>query len=223
MYDDMMQETNRNAAPEPRQAGLMPMLSVFLLVLAFFIMMISMVEYDDRRTQAALGSLSATFNARSADPADVGSGAGVGEAAVTHRISDEIGKVLKTLLSDEAFKIDVEGIIAVVHVDNDALFARALTPAPAFDRIVGKIAAIIAAAPQRFDYEISVIEPLGEAGATQRSGIVVRALQAAGIAPERLMTGLAIAEPGRTRIEIYTLQKGGDADSVRSQSRGSVR
>ena len=223
MYDDTTHEPVRAGAPPPAPVGAMPMLSVLLLLLAFFIMLVSMVEFDERRTQAALGSLSATFNVRSAESPEQGSGAGAGASGVMHNVSIEVGAVLKTLLRDGSFAVEVDGAVAAIRIDNDQLFARGLAPAPALDAFAARLAAILAAAPDHFRYDIQIVEPLGEAGATRRAGGAARAFAAAGIAPARLTASLATGVAGQTRIEIYTLTPAEDAGRWRRQPRTPVR
>lgn len=216
-------QSGNPAGTNPPQAGLMPMLSVFLLLLAFFIMLVSMVEFDERRTQAALQSLNATFNAHSFETSDRRLGAEEASAGVANQIAVEFGTVLKTLLRDGSYSISNEDAIAYVEIENSELFAEDLTPAPRLKRVAQGFADIVKAAPRRFRYEVQVLQPLGEAGATRRAGILARAFEEADIASRRLMTGLVSIERGKTRIEVYTITPGQDADIGRWQSRTPAR
>jgi hypothetical protein len=198
----------------------MPMLSVLLLLLAFFILLVSMVEFDERRTLAALGSLSATFNARSSTTEALGSGAAVGEEGVMHNLAVEVGAVLATLLHDGAFALDTNGAIAVIGIDNAALFERGLQPAAALPTFAERFARTLGDVPRGFHVAIDIVEPLGEAGATRRAGAVARAFEAAGISAAQLMTGLMPAEAGRTRIDIRVLR--GESTFGRERARSGT-
>lgn len=218
--DDRMTPASLSAGrQDSAQSGHMPMLSVLLLLLAFFILLVSMVEFDEHRTQAALGSLTATFNVPPDDAVDAGSGAAQGPEGVTWLLAVRIGKVLETLLRDDAFTIRTDGTVAVIRIDNDALFPVGLKPAPVLETTVARIMEIVAAAPRRYRYEFDVVQPFGEAGATRRAGIVVRAFEAAGIPSNRLMTSLLPGRAGETRIELYTVPASADGANRLSRVR----
>ena len=213
MLHDETHMAGRNGLAVPQgTASLTPMLSVLLLLLAFFILLVSMVEFDTRRTQAALGSLNATFAARSLDQSPNASGAGETVEGAIRRLSVELGVHLETLLRSGSFAVETTGALAIVRIDNSELFASGLTPMPALDALASRVATLVATPPERLRYEIEVVEPFGEAGSTRRAGIVVRALEAAGVPPGDLMVSLASASPRQTRIEFHLLAPSEGAD-----------
>jgi hypothetical protein len=190
-------------APPADPAGLTPMLSVLLLLLAFFIMLVTMVEFDTRRTQAALGSINATFAARSAESLPDADGARENAEGAIRRLSVEIGEVLATLLRSGTFAVETAGSLAVIRIDNAELFAGGVTPAPALDAFASRFAGLLAAPDGRLRYQVEIAEMLGEAGATRRAGVIVRAVEAAGVAPNMLTISLAAPQSGQTRMEVH--------------------
>lgn len=207
----------------PRQAGLMPMLSVFLLLLAFFIMLVSLVEFDERRTQAALQSLNATFKAHSFDSSEGGLGTEQAAAGVTSQLAVELGAVLQTHLREGRYSIAVNETTAFVEIDNSELFESDLTPKQKLGRISVDTVAMLNNAPRRFRYEIDILQPLGVAGATRRAGMLVRSFEAAGMSSERLLIGLTTVNAARTRIEIHTVSPIEHAGRTRWLSRLAVQ
>jgi hypothetical protein len=201
---DMSRQYETPAPVSP--AGVTSMLSLFLLLMTFFMVLVTMVEFDEKRTHAALGSLNETFAPPTDDVLSAADGAGAGAEVAMQRLLVEVGAVLAALLRDGAFNIERVGPQAIIRIDNDALFSSELTPAPALDAFAAKLAALVSAPGQdRSRFEMVIVEPLGEASATRRAGLVVQALESAGIAADGMMLGLAPTTPDETRIEIQTL------------------
>lgn len=185
--------------------GLTSMLSVLLLLLAFFILLVSMVEFDEGRTQAALGSLSATFAASADTNLDAADGAFEGADGAIANFVVEIGEVLPSLLPVGSYSVVHDGTMAAILVDNRELFASGLTPAPQLGALAGRLAILLSSPPAGLRFAVEASEPFGEPGATRRAGVVVRTLERAGIAPRDLMASLVAMVPGRTRIEIHAI------------------
>lgn len=199
-------------------AGLTSVLSLFLLLLAFFIMLNSMAQFEARRTRAVLGSLAATFNVSDPDGNSRTLGSFVGHVQAVAELERDITGLLRTLVGFGSFELIRTGTLLSTSIDNDVLFVDDVSASQALKDLVKPTAALLAAASNEVIIEMTAYaRPAGgkvsgarsraveEAAA--RAGTVVRTFTAFGVSPGQLVVALEDGDPGQTRFEFRVLVK----------------
>lgn len=193
-------------------AGMMSVLSLFLLLLAFFILLNSLARFETTRTQAILGSLYATFNTLDPDGAEREFGSFVGLLAAADALEGELGGRLRTVLEAGRFDLVGDGEVVGLDVAVEDLFDADGAALPRLDAFAAEVAAARGTVPAGYRAEVEVVVPAGtgpidrrDSATLQRAiavaGEVVRALDRAGIADRALMAGIGSGPAGRIRIE----------------------
>lgn len=203
----------RVAAPSDTRAATMPVLSLFLLLLAFFILLNSLAQYELTRTRAILGSLNATFNTLDPAGSEHEFSSFVGLVAATDTVEESLDAVLRTLVGFDRFALIREGTVLAVDVDADALFFDEATPVPALPALAERIAGALNPVPGGYTVDLEVVTHAGPgpvaaaAGpkvdlAMRRAAAIVRTLQRAGVDADRLLAGIGAGDAARVRIEL---------------------
>ena len=105
-----------------RAAGLTSILSLFLLLLAFFILLNSLAQFEARRTRAVLGSLAATFNVSDPTGQSRTLGSFDGHLEAVAEVEREITGLLRTLVGFGSFELIRTGNLLSTSIDNKVLF-----------------------------------------------------------------------------------------------------
>jgi hypothetical protein len=103
-------------------AGLTSILSLFLLLLAFFILLNSLAQLEANRTRAVLGSLAATFNLSNPNGQSRTLGSFVGHLDAAADLEREVTGLLRTLVGFGSFELIRTGTLLSVSIDNEVLF-----------------------------------------------------------------------------------------------------
>lgn len=199
-------------------AGLTSILSLFLLLLAFFIMLNSMAQFEAHRTRAVLGSLAATFNVSDPDGNSRILGSFVGHLQAVDDLERDITGLLRTVVGFGSFELIRTGTLLSTTIDNEVLFVDDVLASQALKDLVEPTAALLAAASSEAIIEMTAyVRPSGGKviGARQaaiktaaaRAGAVVRTFAGFGVAPGQLVVALEDGDPGQTRIEFRVLAK----------------
>lgn len=207
----------RSAGRTTGGAGTMSVLSLFLLLLAFFILLNSLARFETTRTQAILGSLYATFNTLDPDGAEREFGSFVGLLAAADALEDELGGRLRTLLEAGEFDLVGDGEVVGLELASDVLFDGAGAPLPRLDVFAAEVAAARASVPAGLRADVEVVVPAGSGPLDERdpaavaraidlAGQTVRALDRAGIPARALMAGIGSGPAGRVRIEFRIVE-----------------
>ena len=181
-------------------------LSLYLVILAFFLVLITISHQQEARIFATVGSLGATFRADTRPLVT----APIADPDILARTVEEA--VLETL-PDVAFAADRQGRVLAVHLPLDALFLPG-RPEPSAERraLVAALAAILADPSAAWGLETVLVLPrAGQGGAAERlaiarAGALARALVIAG-APARLVAA------GFERTGAALPGAGGDTDA----------
>jgi hypothetical protein len=199
-------------------AGLTSILSLFLLLLAFFIMLNSMAQFEARRTRAVLGSLAATFNVSDPYGQSRTLGSFVGHLDAVADLEQEITGLLRTLVGFGSFELIRTGNLLSTSIDNDVLFVDGASASQNLRALAEPAAALLAAASDDVTIEMAAYaRPSGgkvigarsvaiEAAAT-RAALVVRTFAEFGVTAAQLVVALEDGDPGQTRIEFRVLGK----------------
>ncbi len=190
-------------------------MSLFLLLLAFFIMLNSIAQFEAQRTRAVLGSLAATFNVSNPDGQSRTLGSFVGHLEATAELEREVTGLLRTLVGFGRFELIRTGSLLSVAIDNDVLFSGAAA-SRTLRELAEPAAKLLAAASGDVVIELTVYaRPQGGTvnrarsaaieDAAARAGAVVRTFAGFGVATGQLVVALEDGDADRTRIEFRVL------------------
>lgn len=197
-------------------------LSLFLLILAFFILMVSISTFEDVKSNEVMNSLSSTFATvlpPSGDPTEFT--AKDGDIFAGQQFQDQISEIFSATMQVAKVEIIQPGKrlhawfpIESMFVDGDAEIRPVALPL--MDRIVAALSG--SPAGLKFEMEFVVGAEYSEDGAlptTQtlalsRAGVFAREMAARGAPPGSIAVGLESSDPKRINLWFYirTLQTG---------------
>lgn len=188
-------------------------LALYLLILAFFILLVSISTTEKIKSQAVMDSLSSSFTSLltpSANPTTFTSKEGDLVAAAQH-FQEEITGVFSSELQIAQVTIVQPGRLMQVALPSDALFVPNETRIrearyPLLDRIIAAISN--RPAGLRWDmefiigskYAVGKSLPIGETLEMTRAGAFAREVLARGAPPDSVMVGMEPGDPGRIVI-----------------------
>lgn len=195
-----------------KTAGVMAMLSIFLLLLAFFLMLNSLARFETTKTRAVLGSLNATFNIGNPAGPEHEFGSFVGKLSAAERIHAEAGDLLRTLFGFDQYKVIRVGNVIAVDISTRGFFVEKTTPTPRLLVFATRFVETVESLPPgtKLLTEVTVrrgpgvldeVAPADLDLATRRSGAVVRTFERAGFPGDTLTAGIAAGDPRSLRIE----------------------
>ncbi len=199
-------------------AGLTSILSLFLLLLAFFIMLNSLAQFEAHRTRAVLGSLAATFNVSNPSGQSRILGSFVGHLQAVDELEKEITGLLRTLVGFGSFELIRTGTLLSTSIDNDVLFTDGAAASLKLKELAEPAAELLVAASSDVTIEMTAYarpargKVIGARSASieaaaARAGSVVRTFAEFGVAARQLVVALEDGDPGQTRIEFRVLAK----------------
>ena len=124
-------------APSPPQLdpvrrytpGMMPFLSLFLLLLAFFLMLSSLSRLEVTRTQAVLGSLSSTFRSDEQAGLQRKLGSTAGPVIGAEQLEATVSDLMRTAVGVDAYEIfRVGNTLTTTFAVDDLFVPRSATP-----------------------------------------------------------------------------------------------
>ena len=188
------------------------MLSIFLLLLAFFVMLNTLAKFETTKTRAVIGSLNATFNIGNPSGPEHEFGSFVGRVGAASRVQAELNQLLRTLFGVSRYDLVRLGNVVVLDIDADALFGRAAKPSPALLVFTNRITGRVLPPPPgtRLNLEVTTYRSRGALDsadpaqinvATRRAGAVVRGFERVGFEADQLIAGLSEGNPRKIRIE----------------------
>lgn len=197
-----------------RDPNLVGLLSLQLLLLAFFILLVNMSTFDVQRVRSVLGSVQAAFSEASTAP-DSQDQLQRADSIILSEIVEEIEGVLASTLQLDRVARDGDGAITF-ELPADALFAAGTAQlAPGRDDILRRLVAALDRRPAGYRYEVEMLVgrtmPGGEGAAPAleiaRAGALARTLHGQGAVESGLAAGLLPAAPGRLRIAILLTEQ----------------
>jgi hypothetical protein len=221
----------RSIAQSKEQGDSTPLfLSLYLIVLAFFILLNAISKIQEERTKVVFGSLGATF----AEPAIVATGpldftAGSGAYSAVHAFDESIRSLFQSAFPFVSFKPFQPFEKMVAEVPVNAMFGAkgALIRA---DHVVflNELAAILSRETpgQRFSVELllpvspgAVRSPTPERSvAVDRASVLARALVVRGVPADSITAGIEGGDPGRLRMRFDFQPTERAADAPESES-----
>ncbi len=190
-------------------------LGLYLLVLAFFILLVSISTIEDVKSQAAMDSLSSSFTTILPPSMRLTAvSESEGEMLAGQQFQEQVTNIFSTTL--QVTKVDVvqPGRLMRVQIGSDILFETDKTEIreankPLLDRIV----ASLSGRPPglRFDmefvigssYEKGKIMPIGQTLDMSRAGAFVREMLSRGVPPDSIAVGIKPSDPKKISIWFY--------------------
>ena len=190
-------------------------LALYLLVLAFFILMVSISSIELAKSKAALRSIAKTFsNVMPTSTQLTFVSNSKGKAAAGQQFQKEVTNILATIIQVTSSDVIEPGRLMRVQLDADVLFKPGTaevqeTNHPFLDRIV----ASLSARPPgfRFDMEFIIgssyreknVMPVDQTLEMSRAGAFVRAMLSRGVPPDSVTVGIQPGDPKEISIWFY--------------------
>ncbi|MDA0651893.1 MAG: hypothetical protein O3C49_01285 [Proteobacteria bacterium] len=189
---------------EPRNPLLILVLSLYLLLLAFFVVLNTISNVDISRTRAVSGSLNETFaaNGRPADKS-IKLVSSQGNLLADAAFLSRVGNLIRTELAFAHVEDVLPGRLMVVTMSADSLFIpgrEAIDPLhrPIIDRVAK---ALINPSPGvRYDVDILVGHSNTDDLVLGRSAFLANSFAAAGAPPRSIAAGIEQHSPGQLKF-----------------------
>lgn len=195
-FEDPFDQEKRDGSA----GNIMLMLSLKLILLAFFILLTTVSEFEEKRTRDVLESVSVTFVGEV--PAVVGRtnpDAGTGALQGAKALKTQLESLFKQTIPAVEVTESADGKVLRLEMDARALFQRGSTAlAPGRTAFLRRMAEALTQGPgaKKF-YEMQFLHAYPESAAIGRNslavlrgGALVRRLKNQGIAAEKVSTGL---------------------------------
>ena len=191
------------ASPNHRRADLLPILTLFLLLIAFFVLLGAISKLELNRTQAVLGSLNATF--RTTDPQGERRefGSLTGQIVGAEILESRLDRALRTAVGVDQFDLQRFGTHLKLSLAVDSMFqSDTPTALPGLADVSEVIAVAMGNQVRGADFQPEIyVEDAGSTGLPADRAITVgQALVTAGVDPHRFSVGLKVGTPRSLEI-----------------------
>jgi len=213
--------------PVDGRASFMATLSLFLLLLAFFVLLSTLSRFEATRTKAVLGSLEATF--RTPDKAGLARQLDsiVGTVVGAERLEEIVTDILRTAVALDAYQLVRVGSELTATFPITELFeTSSATPRSGILDFAGALADALAAQPAGLVYEVDVVLHSGNGNqdlAVQRAAALAQALFDGGVPSEDLAVGLTAGDPREVQLVFRVVRAGDLGVSFGERQPGAVR
>lgn len=188
-------------------------LGLYLLVLAFFILLVSISTLEEVKSKAAMDSLSSTFTTILPPSLHLTADSSAdGKVLAGQQFQEQITSIFSTTIQVSKVEVIQPGRLMRVSLNADILFEPGKakireTYLPLLDRIVASLSG--RPSGQRFDMEFVISSPytsgknlpIGETLEMSRAGVYVRDMMARGVPPDSVSIGIKSGPP--TEIDIW--------------------
>lgn len=209
-----MPEAGQQHSRLERDPNLIGLLSLQLLLLAFFILLVSISSFDAQRVRSVLDSVQAAFS-DVPDPVDSNGETSRADAIVLAAIIDELEGVLATTLQLDRVERVGNGAVQL-DMPVDALFAPGTAQLePGRADLLKHLVAALDRRPAGYRYDLQALVGTPAASRTEtgnaaapssiavdRAGALARALLDSGAMPSGVAGGVLPGAPGRLRLVI---------------------
>ena len=197
------------------------MLGLYLLVLAFFILLVSISTLESLKTQRVMDSLTSTFTSAIPPTTDLTAfQSREGEILAGQQFQEQITGIFSTAIQVIKVETVQPGALMRIVLETSVLFHEGSaeirqSSLPVFDRIVTALSA--RPDDQRFDMEFIIgskftknrMMPIGETLGMARVGSFARAILSRGAPPDSVSVGMAPGNPDE--IVVYFHVRSADA------------
>lgn len=176
-------------------------LSLYLLLLAFFIVLVAMSRVEAVRSHAVLRGVAERFAAAERKRPENAEGI-LGPAAFFGRAA----QVIETAIPAARVAVVGRGRLMEVRFPAIALFAdEGRTLRPAQESLIAQLVAAMAAAPEGTRYDVEILIGSGEGGpetalAMSRAGVLARAFVARGAPGASVSAAMEAGDPALVRL-----------------------
>lgn len=211
-----MEGGDETRKPGGHSGALTLFLSVYLLVLAFFILLDSMSSFEDVKSKAVMHSLSSTFtDTGTAGPSDPFV-SNFGDAQTAREFQAVIAEVFQAAIPAARARVLEPGRLLQIDALVDELFLPDQPVVrPGQTALLDRIVAAISAPPAGWRYEVELTLPslalaggrlpIGETLQASRGGAFAREMLQRGAPPEVVTVGIESGDPLRLRILFRTM------------------
>lgn len=203
--------------PEPEEAAdssTALFLGLYLILLAFFVLLNTMAHIQEERVKAAIASLQATFSSSVLSPGERSRlSLKPGTAGISDSFRSEVRDLFQSAIPLARFDLETRGNVLRVHVRTEALFHRneARVRADAAD-LFSRLAAVLAQSDSGELRLVEIMQHIDLIGAdkadrrlsTLRSAALGRTLVGFGVPPYRVTVGLGSGDPDEISISFRT-------------------
>ena len=200
-------DNGRSGRPDP---SVVVFLSLYLLLLAFFILLNSLSQMEQDRTRAALGSIDATFKSRIETALAWRPARSVpGSVSGTERLPARLKRPFEPVLPIGRFEVLQVGNLIRVTVPSDLIFvpgrsALRATRTRLMESIADGLSQRTAEGHYQVALQIGTKADLGSAGepelALARAGVFARDLRRRGVPARQIAIGLGPGDPDQLRL-----------------------
>lgn len=190
-------------------------LALYLLVLAFFILLVSISTIEDVKSQAAMDSLSSSFTTILPPSLQLTAiSESEGEVIAGQRFQEQVTNIFSTTIQVTSVDVIQPGRLMRVQLNSDILFEIGKAEIrevnhPLLDRIVASLSG--RPPGSRYDmefvigstYETGKIMPIGQTLEMSRAGAFVRAMLERGAPPDSVSVGIQPGDPMESNIWFY--------------------
>ena len=191
----------------PRNPLLVQVLSLYLLLLAFFVVLNTISRVEEARLKAVSGSLNETFSAIGL-PADksLRITSNEGEILADAAFLERLGSLIKTELAiAEVTETSLGRTLEVLVSPNALYIVGQAAIAPEHRQLIDDIAKAVRAPPRDLRYDIEILlgsEP-GNELAVARAAYLARVFAAAGVQKRSLLAGLERGGSGDLKLRFH--------------------
>ena len=191
----------------PRNPLLVQMLSVYLLLLAFFVVLVSISHVELARTRAVSGSLNETFAAdgRPAKRSELFT-SNAGNAPSDAALLSRIGDLIRTELAFAEIREVESGRIMAVTLPVDSIFVpRREAIDPLRRALIERVARSLAAPLPGVRYDVDILVGAGDTAplAVGRSAYLASVFVAADAPRRSVAAGIEPGSPGTLRLVFH--------------------
>ena len=199
--------------------GMMPFLSLFLLLLTFFMMINSMSRLEVTRTQAILGSLGSTFRSTGAAGLERKLGSASGPFLGAEELEASVTDLLRTAAGVDVFEVFRAGnTLTVFFGINDLFVGDSSETTGAVGDLAELFAEALAEEPVGIIFEITVLlharTPSARTLASARGAAIGVALLKDGVERSRLAVGIGGGDPSQMQILLRVLAAEADRSGI---------
>lgn len=190
-------------------------LALYLLVLAFFILLVSISTVEEVKSQAAMDSLSSSFTTILPPSLQLTAiSSSEGEVLAGQQFQEQVTNIFSTTIQVTSVDVIQPGRLMRIQLDSDILFEPEKTEIresnhPLLDRIV----ASLSGRPPGFRYDMEFvigssyqsgkIMPIGQTLEMARAGSFVRTMLERGAPPDSVAVGIQPGNPSESNIWFY--------------------
>ncbi|MBL6933486.1 MAG: hypothetical protein ISR45_11095 [Rhodospirillales bacterium] len=191
-------------------------LALYLLVLAFFILLVSISTIEDVKSQAAMDSLSSSFTTILPPSLQLTAiSESEGEVIAGQQFQEQVTNIFSTTIQVTSVDVIQPGRLMRVQIDSDILFeAEKSTIRESNHPLLDRIVASLSGRPPgyRYDMEFVIgssyetgkkIMPIGQTLEMSRAGAFVRAMLERGVPPDSVAVGIQPGNPRDISIWFY--------------------